>query len=24
VFLVENVGHDLEKLFDINQINKLI
>ena len=24
VFLVENVGHDLEKLFDIDQINKLI
>ena len=24
VFLVNNVGHDLEKLFDIKQINKLI
>ena len=24
VILVDNVGHDLEKLFDINQINKLI
>ena len=24
VFLVDNVGHDLEKLFDINQINRLI
>ena len=24
IVLVDNVGHDLEKLFDINQINKLI
>lgn len=24
VFLVDNAGHDLEKLFDINQINKII
>ena len=24
VFLVDNVGHDLGKLFDIDQINKLI
>ncbi|MFH1656483.1 MAG: hypothetical protein ABH956_01765 [Candidatus Nealsonbacteria bacterium] len=24
VFLVDNVGHDLEKLFDVNQIKKLI
>ena len=24
VFLIDNVGHNLEKLFDMNQINKLI
>lgn len=24
IILIDNVGHDLEKLFDINQINKLI
>lgn len=24
VFLVDNVGHDLEKLFNMNQINKLV